>query len=519
MGKMATRMKLAHYDLPPPDVLGDDLRGDRAAADRRPVPLRQPAAGVDRGRRRRPITDCGYARRRGDRRDHHRPWRQDRSPFQAVSCPTAERARSRRRWVPFTQTAGGRTGAPMPRPCSTPPFVQYRAPLVWTTLSLTIHADGPSKRAWSARRIPTALGLRRRGQARRQERPRRLQGVVTELLRQAHPVGRRGLAGAGHRGRDGCSSASCQDRSCAASKKPEIRRVKEGKHARGAGHAGNEMFLLLDGVLVVEVDGENLAELGPGAVFGERAVLEGGTRTATLVAVTACKVAAAAADDIDRDKLARGRQGHHARGASAASCVSTCCGVRGSTPAPGATSPRSAATLRASRWHTTMSPPRARARRGNRSARSLGVLAGEPFLARSCSGTSTGTTHRDCRSSRGRPGRPCRVLLPEQGVAPRSDRPVHGPAGLSGPGFRTARPWRSARSRGRAHHRGLRRVGARDPAQGRAHVRLPGQDARSSIAYLSDHGPAMDGEPGPDGFGPYHDAAMDLCRRRRPVDP
>ena len=42
------------------------------------------------------------------------------------------------------------------------------------------------------------------------------------------------------------------------------------------------MFLLLNGVLVVEVDGEKLAELGPGAVFGERAVLEGGTRTATL---------------------------------------------------------------------------------------------------------------------------------------------------------------------------------------------------------------------------------------------
>ena len=37
-------------------------------------------------------------------------------------------------------------------------------------------------------------------------------------------------------------------------------------------------------------------------------------------------------------------------------------------------------------------------------------------------------------------------------------------------------------------------------------------DAWSSLAYLSDHGPAMDGGPGPDGFGPYHDAAMDLCR-------
>lgn len=35
-------------------------------------------------------------------------------------------------------------------------------------------------------------------------------------------------------------------------------------------------------------------------------------------------------------------------------------------------------------------------------------------------------------------------------------------------------------------------------------------DGTSSIAYLSDHAPANDGD-GPDGFGLYHDAAMALC--------
>ena len=65
-------------------------------------------------------------------------------------------------------------------------------------------------------------------------------------------------------------------------KKPDIRRVKEGKTLVEQGSSSSEMFLLLNGVLVVEVDGEKVAELGPGAVFGERAVLEGGTRTATL---------------------------------------------------------------------------------------------------------------------------------------------------------------------------------------------------------------------------------------------
>ncbi len=35
-------------------------------------------------------------------------------------------------------------------------------------------------------------------------------------------------------------------------------------------------------------------------------------------------------------------------------------------------------------------------------------------------------------------------------------------------------------------------------------------DGRSSIAYLSDHGPAGVMGPGPDGLGPYHDAAVEL---------
>jgi CRP-like cAMP-binding protein len=56
-------------------------------------------------------------------------------------------------------------------------------------------------------------------------------------------------------------------------------------------------------VLSAEVDGEPLAEFGPGALLGERAVLEGGVRTATLRAVTPCKVAVARGDEIDREAL------------------------------------------------------------------------------------------------------------------------------------------------------------------------------------------------------------------------
>ena len=67
---------------------------------------------------------------------------------------------------------------------------------------------------------------------------------------------------------------------------------------------GSALYLLLDGVLAVEVDGDVVAEVGPGAMVGERALLEGGTRTSTLRAVTDCRLAKADADQVDRAALA-----------------------------------------------------------------------------------------------------------------------------------------------------------------------------------------------------------------------
>jgi hypothetical protein len=50
-------------------------------------------------------------------------------------------------WVQFTQTVGGRTSLPAPRRVRRPPYVQWQAPLGWTTLSLTLHADGRAESA------------------------------------------------------------------------------------------------------------------------------------------------------------------------------------------------------------------------------------------------------------------------------------------------------------------------------------------------------------------------------------
>jgi CRP-like cAMP-binding protein len=70
------------------------------------------------------------------------------------------------------------------------------------------------------------------------------------------------------------------------------------------------VYLVLDGVIRVERDGERLAEYGPGALLGERAFLEGGARTSTLAAVTACRVAAVDAGLLDRPALEELSGGH-----------------------------------------------------------------------------------------------------------------------------------------------------------------------------------------------------------------
>jgi len=49
-------------------------------------------------------------------------------------------------FVRFSQTAEGRPGLPSPRLISERPFFKIQGPTVWTTLSLTLYADGTSTR-------------------------------------------------------------------------------------------------------------------------------------------------------------------------------------------------------------------------------------------------------------------------------------------------------------------------------------------------------------------------------------
>jgi CRP-like cAMP-binding protein len=86
-------------------------------------------------------------------------------------------------------------------------------------------------------------------------------------------------------------------------KKLERRNLEQGEALMQEGEPGDELFLLLDGVVDVEVNGDRVAEVGPGALLGERALLEGGKRTATVWAKTPVRVAVVSADAIDESAL------------------------------------------------------------------------------------------------------------------------------------------------------------------------------------------------------------------------
>jgi CRP-like cAMP-binding protein len=62
--------------------------------------------------------------------------------------------------------------------------------------------------------------------------------------------------------------------------------IPEGRTLVKQGAAGRECFVLLEGTVRVERNNRKVATLGPGAYFGELALLDKGPRTATVTTET-----------------------------------------------------------------------------------------------------------------------------------------------------------------------------------------------------------------------------------------
>jgi CRP/FNR family transcriptional regulator, cyclic AMP receptor protein len=66
----------------------------------------------------------------------------------------------------------------------------------------------------------------------------------------------------------------------------EEQHVEAGRELTPEGAAGYTFFVVEEGSAEVRRDGEAIRDLGPGDFFGEIAILDGGRRTASVVAVS-----------------------------------------------------------------------------------------------------------------------------------------------------------------------------------------------------------------------------------------
>ncbi len=297
--RLAFDAGMAHYDEPPPEVI-KDLEVLRAADRFRFANTLSVWVEVDDSGR---IRDFGRdgGGLMGSTTVKLGPVART---FEAVGLPDiVQKPAQGDGWVRFTQTAGGRTGVPAPRRVRRRPFVQWQAPLVWTTLSLTIHADGKAKgELTGASRFPRHWIYDDRGQLSHKSGLADFKDWYRKSFGRHTPWGdtdSKALVTAVETALERTLSTQIMQGGA----KPSIRRVKAGSALVTQGEVGSEVFLLLDGVLRVEEDGRRLAEYGPGAMLGERAHLESGARTSTLVAVTPCRVAAVEASELDRGAL------------------------------------------------------------------------------------------------------------------------------------------------------------------------------------------------------------------------
>jgi hypothetical protein len=294
--RLSFGLGVAHFDPPPPEVL-DDL-DELAANDRfRFVNRLEGWIEVQDGR----IVDAGQGG--GGRINITRVGYGPASiAFTPIAMPdlrpapeiTATRVR-------FVQTTGGRTGFPTPRRVRHEPYVQIGGPVTWSTLALTIHADGTAEpRLVGASSFPRHWVYNHTGRLVAKS------GFIDHDTWWREAFGTHTPWGAEDSAPIVTAVESALERQLSVAvidSKPRFRRLQAGRTLVEQGDSGDELFLLFDGVLRVEIDGKPVAEVGPGAIVGELALLREGRRMATLRAVTPCRVAVVPKDRIDRQAL------------------------------------------------------------------------------------------------------------------------------------------------------------------------------------------------------------------------
>jgi hypothetical protein len=306
--KLPFELGVGHYDEPPPDRLGPgDLARLRDEDRFREANLLQAWIDVEDG----VVVGAGYL---GEGLVGSTTFRLGPKaivvpgvPFEVLrSEPEISGDRAR-----FVQTVGGRAGFPAPRMVKGGPLFRIHSATCWTTLALTLHADGRVEHEIvGASRFPRHWIYDNDGVLSDKSGTIDFKTWYRESHGEHTPWG------------DEESEAVVAEAESALERelsrmlmsgdeKLTKRRLGEGAVLVTQGAEGNKLYLLLDGVLEVEVDGEQVAEMGPGTIVGERAMLEGGVRTATLRALTPIHFVVIPAELIAEGELAALSTGRH----------------------------------------------------------------------------------------------------------------------------------------------------------------------------------------------------------------
>jgi Cyclic nucleotide-binding domain len=298
--KLPFELGVGHYDEPPPDQVSPADLGKLRDEDRfREANLLRGWIEVEDGK----VVKAGYG---GGGLVGSTTFRLGPKaivvpgvPFEVLRAePEVSEDRAR-----FVQTVGGRAGFPAPRLVKGGPMFRIHSATAWTTLALTLYSDGriehelvgasPFPRHW----IYDSEGAlaQKSGTVDFKTWYRESHGDNTPwgdeeseaLVTAAETALERELS----------------QTLLSADTKFHRRDLGEGAVLVTQGATGDELYLVLDGILGVEVDGEQVAEMGPGTMLGERASLEGGVRTATLRALTPIRVAVIPAELLGEAEL------------------------------------------------------------------------------------------------------------------------------------------------------------------------------------------------------------------------
>jgi len=213
--------------------------------------------------------------------------------------------------VTFVQTAGGRPGFSFLAPASHRPFLVTRPFTIWTTIELTINADGSSRqRLVGASPFPRHWLYDDSGHLVEKAALTRSKLWLNTVFGTHTPWGSQDQVPVVAPPETELERA-LSEQIMQGGKRPAVRNIQAGEFLFRQAEEGTSIAVILDGNFEVRVDGKAVGQVGPGAVVGERALLEGGQRTADLRALTEGRVAEAAPGTLTAEQLSELAQGHH----------------------------------------------------------------------------------------------------------------------------------------------------------------------------------------------------------------